>query len=157
MALAEFEAELSRAIADLEAARDDLMSLVNSLQAGDLDKARRGGWSVRAILLHVIEGERHYAAGIRSMRGHRQEQQGGAARRLLRSPEDARMMLGEARGALVASVEGVDEETFYALKTLRTQEQEYGQDYSVLSVLENVAMHDREHAAQIRSTLQNRQ
>jgi hypothetical protein len=34
-----------------------------------------------------------------------------------------------------------------------SNEEGHGQDYSVLSVLENVANHDCEHAAQIRATL----
>jgi hypothetical protein len=49
-------------------------------------------------------------------------------------------------------VEGVDEEAFYALRPLNNEEG-HGQTYSVLSVLENIALHDREHAAQIRAIL----
>jgi uncharacterized damage-inducible protein DinB len=154
VAVAEFEADLARAIADLETARDELMRLVDGLEPGDLEKARRGGWSVRAILLHVIEGERHYAGGIRLLRGHAAA--GDMSRRLLRTPKDASLMLQEGREELLRAIEGVDEETFYRLRTLRTQEQEFGQEYSVLSVLENIAMHDGEHTAQVRATLLGR-
>jgi hypothetical protein len=50
--------------------------------------------------------------------------------------------LSTSRDAILASVDGVDEETFYRLGGGHQQ-------YSILSVLENVAMHDDEHAAQI--------
>jgi hypothetical protein len=41
----------------------------------------------------------------------------------------------------------VDEDHFYALRTVSHEE------YSILSLLENVANHDREHAAQVEATL----
>ena len=44
-------------------------------------------------------------------------------------------------------IDGIDEETFYRLGNLGYEE------YSVLSMLENEANHEREHAAQITKTL----
>ena len=45
------------------------------------------------------------------------------------------------------AIDHVKEEDFYRLQTIGHEE------YSVLSILENVASHDREHAEQIRKTL----
>jgi hypothetical protein len=61
-------------------------------------------------------------------------------------------MLAECRSALLTEIEGIDEDTFYTLKRLLNEEG-HGQTYSVLSVLENIARHDREHASQIREIL----
>jgi uncharacterized damage-inducible protein DinB len=152
VAVAEFEADLSQAIADLETARHELMRLVDGLQAGDLDKARRGGWSVRAILLHVIDGERHYARGVCSWRGMPTAGVSAGPRRLLREPEDARFMLLETRAQILTAIEGIDEDAFYRLRPF-SNEEGHGQEYSVLSTLQNVANHDREHAEQIRAWL----
>ena len=59
-------------------------------------------------------------------------------------------MLQDGRKALLKALDALDDdplayETFYTLKQMGHEE------YSVLSVLENVANHDREHAEQIRN------
>jgi hypothetical protein len=56
----------------------------------------------------------------------------------------ARQQLSATRMALLNAVGSATEENFYRL-------QKFGHDeYSVISVLENAANHDREHAEQIR-------
>jgi hypothetical protein len=47
----------------------------------------------------------------------------------------------------LAAVEGVDEDTFYEIRSLGPDQ------YSVVSVLENVASHDHEHVEQIEKTM----
>ena len=61
------------------------------------------------------------------------------------SVANSRRDLAASRKALLAAIDGVDEETFYQLRRVGHEE------YSVLSVLENVALHDREHSAQVDS------
>jgi hypothetical protein len=56
---------------------------------------------------------------------------------------DAISALEHSRAALVDAIDGVDEETFYTMHVVGHEE------YSILSLLENVALHDREHAPQI--------
>jgi hypothetical protein len=53
--------------------------------------------------------------------------------------------LDSSRSALLSALDGVDEERFYQLRHMGHEE------YSVLSVLENAAAHDREHAGQTRA------
>ena len=65
-----------------------------------------------------------------------------ASARELSSPRDAQAALADSRKALVEAAAGVDEETFYRLGG-------GGQEYSVVSVLENVHQHDEEHRSQI--------
>jgi hypothetical protein len=55
--------------------------------------------------------------------------------------------LGATRQAVIDTTSQVEERDFYRLQTIGHEE------YSVLSILENVANHDREHAEQIRRTL----
>ena len=147
----EFEADLQRVRADLTDARAELLAVVGGLSENDFDRSRRGGWSIEAVLLHVIGSERHYANGIAFIRGTPPETppDGGPE---LRTGGDAVRILEQTRQVLLSAIEGIDEESFYKLSPL-TNEEGYGQTYSVLSILENVALHDREHAAQIESIL----
>jgi hypothetical protein len=55
--------------------------------------------------------------------------------------------LERARGQLLTLLDGVDENAFYEVRSLGTTQ------YSVMSVLENVADHDHEHSGQIAKTL----
>jgi len=103
---------------------------------------------VRAILLHVIGGERHYVNGIRSLRGSPGGQPPQGTLSVIESSGDAVRMLEESRSHLLTAIEGIDEDAFYRLAPLLNEEG-HGQTYSALSVLENIALHDREHAAQI--------
>ena len=63
------------------------------------------------------------------------------------SVAEAARGLTASRDGLLAALEGVDEETFYRLGAVGHEE------YSVLSLLENVALHDREHGPQVREIL----
>ena len=55
--MSEFESDLSKATADAKAAREDLLVVINSLKDEDLDRERRGGWSIRKVLEHAIHSE----------------------------------------------------------------------------------------------------
>ena len=150
--MAEFDDDLRRAAADLEAARTELLSVLEGLGDDDLHLSRRGGWPIRDVLLHVTGGELHHTNGIYSIRGRRKET-GKGSRAGIATPDDAVHILKTSRNALMASLEGIDEQTFYALKPLLNEEG-HGQSYSVLSVMENVALHDREHCEQIMAILE---
>ena len=50
----EFADDLTRCREDLAAARQELLSVVRALSDTDLEKSRRGGWTVRRVLEHVI-------------------------------------------------------------------------------------------------------
>jgi hypothetical protein len=58
-------------------------------------------------------------------------------------------ILDSSRGALLRTIDGVDEDAFYRLERLGHEE------YSILSALENVAHHDHEHVGQISATVAN--
>ena len=60
---------------------------------------------------------------------------------------DAISALEHSRTALLEAVEGVDEETFYKLRVVGHEE------YSIISLLENVALHDKEHGPQIQDII----
>lgn len=141
----EFASDLTTARARLDEARRALLETIGSLRDGDLDRGRRGGWTVRRVLEHVIWSESLYARLLAHLRGERVE--GEIPPCTPSSVADARERLDAARAALLAALDGVDEETFYRLQQVGHEE------YSVLSLLENTAMHDDEHAAQVREVL----
>jgi len=140
-----FEADLAAALRELAAARHELRRAIESLSDAALDRARRGGWSVRRVLQHIIESElyyAHHAARLRGLPAAALEEERPSS-----SVPEALRRLGASREALLAAVAGVDEASFYRLAPVGHAE------YSLLSLLENVANHDREHAQQIQSTL----
>jgi hypothetical protein len=131
----------------MEFSRADLLSLVDTIREGDLALGRRGSWNIAQILEHIIKSESLiYAGGIRQIRGAGKMRWTEASAPPI-SLTEARASLEASRRELLEALEGVDEESFYRLELVA------GQDYSVLSILENVASHEREHAAQIRETL----
>ena len=138
----EFEGDMAAACGQLDEARRALIDAVSSMSDGDLEKGRRGGWTVRRVLEHVIWSESLYGRLLRHLRGERVE--GEIPPCTPESVADARARLEASRAALLGALEGVDEESFYKLQTIGHEE------YSVLSLLENTAMHDNEHAAQVR-------
>jgi uncharacterized damage-inducible protein DinB len=150
--MGEFENDLRQITAELDEARSNLLAAVNSLTGTDLERRRRGGWSIRDILLHVIGGERHYTNGIRSLRGNPGGQPPQSRLPAIESHGDAVRLLAESRRALLAAIESIDEDAFYRLAPLLNEEG-HGQTYSPLSVLENIDLHDREHATQITEVL----
>ena len=138
----EFQAHLAELTAELAGQRSRLLSTLDELSDADLERARRGGWTVAKVLQHVLDAEWHYARLITDLRGQpgfaRDHQPGAGLDRL-------RQGLGQSRSALFHALEGVTEDDFYRLGALGHEE------YSVASVLENVAQHDIEHMGQIAS------
>ena len=142
--MTEFDDDLARANLDLADARASLLGVVRALTDDALDRGRRGSWPVRQVLDHVIQSEVAYARVIAHIRGLDAAIDAPTA---VASVPDALDALGSTRASLLAVLDGVGEDEFYELRTL-------GHDqYSVLSVLENVAAHDHEHAGQIERTV----
>ena len=142
---AEFDRDLTSAREELDAARRVLLPVVSALSDADLDQARRGGWAVRRVLEHVIQSEWLYARLVAHLRGAPvpgDVVSGGPS-----SAADAAQRLDASRRALLAALDGVDEASFYRLSAVGHEE------YSIISVLENTANHDREHAGQVQAIL----
>jgi len=142
----EFQRDLSENLSTLHSARSELLRQVRSLGDDDLRAARRGGWSVQEVLRHVIDSEVAYTKALAFLRATPVEIP-NASDDDVASSEAAVKALERARRQLAALLDGVDEETFYELRALGREQ------YSVVSVLENVAAHDHEHAEQIAKTL----
>lgn len=140
-----FALDLEAVLADLASARAELVSVVQGLTDDDLGHARRGGWSVRRILEHVIQSEWMYAQGAAYLCSRPAPGRGptGCAGQPV---DEILCMLDSSRRALLQALDGVSEDAFYEVKRLGHEE------YSVFSLLENAAAHDREHAAQVRAT-----
>lgn len=139
----ELEQDLATNREALASARAELIDALSALTDTDLQRARRGGWTVARVLEHVIESEWLYARLISHLRDA--PVQGDVVSGALSSTGDARARLDASREALLQALDGVDEEAFYRLRDVAHEE------YSVLSVLENTAMHDHEHADQVRA------
>jgi uncharacterized damage-inducible protein DinB len=141
----EFGRDLSNIRAALEESRAELLAVLRSLDDASLDRGRRGGWPVRRVLEHVISSEHIYARLIQNLRRVQPAQDP-----LPSAPstvDEAIEAEQSARHALRDALEGIDEEALYRMTKIGHEE------YSVLSVLENEAHHEREHAAQIKSIL----
>lgn len=149
----EFDRDLAAARDALASAREELLAVVSALAEDDLKRARRGGWSVRKVLEHVIYSEWLYSRLAAHLRGDPLPEGGTANTTQEPNPPafasvaEAVRQLDDVRAALVAAIDGVDEESFYRLQTVGHEE------YSILSLLENVALHDREHAPQVQEIL----
>ncbi len=137
---ASFQSDLHRVTGDMRHARTLLLALIERLSPDDLARSRPGGWSAGRVLQHVIESEAVYV----KLLAH---QTGGAAPDLPAGEpstvSDAVSMLAATRFAVDRMIEGIDEATLYRLAKIGHEE------YSPLSVLENIASHDREHVAQV--------
>ena len=136
--------DLTAARRSLDRARQELRANIDQLAEGDWGRARRGGWSVGRVVQHLIHAEWTYVRLVMRLRGLPAS----------RTPEpmavpvgrsDAVHQLSASRQALLAALDGIDEPALYQLVAVGREE------YSVLSVLENVAQHDREHARQLRA------
>jgi uncharacterized damage-inducible protein DinB len=136
--------ELNAVQQDVEHARQELLTTLGGLTDEDLNRSRRGGWTAGRVVHHVLTSEWHYERLIRQLRELPPSPQ-PALPDALTSVQDAVRELAASRQALIDALAGIDEESFYRLGTLGREE------YSVLSVLENVAHHDREHGGQIGS------
>jgi uncharacterized damage-inducible protein DinB len=145
-----YHADLASSQEAIRLSRDELLRVIDSLGRADFDRARKGGWPVNKVLEHVIVSEQLYAQATAYLCGaqapeRRENSAPGSA-------TEARTMLLDARRALLKALEELEldpmsPEKFYELRKVGHEE------YSVLSVLENVANHDREHAEQIRAIL----
>ena len=149
----EFESDLAELKTDIDASRAELDAAVAALSDSDLDRARRGGWSTRRTLEHVIDAEWLYAMIVAHIGAPGTGPSGQSAPKRPHTscegdtvPEIA-AKLSACRTALLTSLEGAAEDNFYEVQVLGKEE------YSILSVLENVANHDREHAEQIKKTI----
>ena len=105
------------------------------------------------MLEHIIHSEKLYAQATAYLCGD--EVSGRPETASSGSLAEARTMLLDARKELLRVLEGLDTdprayETFYELKRVGHEE------YSVISLLENVASHDREHAAQSRAIVEDK-
>lgn len=138
----EFAADLATIQDDIQLARNDLLQVVRALEDADFDRARRGGWPVRRVLEHVIESEWAYSRLMQHLRGLPPEQS-ELPPHAPSSATEAAAMLEASRQAMLTAVDGVDEESFYRLVPVAHEE------YSALSLLENLALHDREHGPQV--------
>jgi hypothetical protein len=143
---AEFERDLSRVQNAVAEARNDLMAVLARLHDSDLPRSTRGGWPVRKVLEHLLQSEWMYVALANHLRGTPRDTP-EARGVTIGTMRDAISGLEGAHGLLLRATEGIDEETFYKLQQAGHEE------YSFLSVLENVELHDREHAAQIERIL----
>ncbi|MCH7488516.1 MAG: DinB family protein [Chloroflexi bacterium] len=141
----EFDRDLAAARDGLASAREGLLAVVSALAEDDLTRARRGGWSVRKVLEHVIQSEWLYSRLATHLKGSTSAEEPEPA--AFASVAEAAEQLDAVRAALLAAIDGVDEESFYRLQTVGHEE------YSVLSLLENVALHDREHGPQVQEIL----
>lgn len=131
-------------LSELAESRTELIATVERLQPEDMERARRGSWSVARVLEHVLHSERLYTQLASTFSGKPAsvndpgELAGGTA---------AVAALDASRQAFLDAVADVPEDDFYRLQTIGHEE------YSVLSILENNAAHDREHAEQLRKTV----
>jgi len=145
-----FHSDLASSQEAIRLARDDLLSVIDPLSRADFDRARKGGWPVRRVLEHVIYSEQLYAQATAYLCGA--EVSGRPESSAPGAASEARTMLLDSRKTLLNALAELDmdplaPEKFYELRKVGHEE------YSVLSVLENVAHHDGEHAAQIREIL----
>jgi phosphinothricin acetyltransferase len=104
-------------------------------------RERAGGWSVGRVLWHLIESESIYVKLLAHQTSRVAPEVVVVAPE---APEDVPPMLAETRQAILALIDGVDEETLYRMTKVGHEE------YSPLSLLENIASHEYEHAGQIR-------
>lgn len=140
----EFDEDKTQLISDLDGSRTELLQVVSGLTPADLEQARRGSWTVARVLEHVLHSESLYTQLISVFSGKpAMPPQGGT----LAEASSAVAALDASREAFLSAVDAVQEADFYRLQTIGHEE------YSVLSILENNAAHDREHAEQVRKTV----
>jgi uncharacterized damage-inducible protein DinB len=136
----DFSTDLANARSAAQEAREALRTRIGALDDTDLDRERRGGWPVRRVLEHVVESEVAYARVIAHLRSATPRQIEPPA---ISSVASTLAALQATRAMLLDALDGVSETEFYELRALGHEQ------YSILSVLENVAMHDDEHLGQI--------
>ena len=136
--------DLARTLDEMHRDRERLLALLQQLTAEDLERSRRGGWSVRRVIEHVIESEATYAKVLAHLCAREAV---ALPARDIATASEAIEKLNTTRSVALAMIDGVDDETLYRLVELGREE------YSPLSTLENIALHDREHEDQIRTLI----
>src|SRR5437763_16254964 len=139
--------DLRRLLRDMASDRDALLAVVTPLTREDLGVARRGGWTIERVLQHVIESEQMYAKLLAHQCGKTALDVAAAS---ASDGREAVARLAETRANVLAMIDEIDDETLYRLVRIGHEE------YSPLSVLENIALHDREHREQIVDLLSSR-
>lgn len=140
----EFEQDCQRVLVDVDAARSELLLMVGGLSDADLDVGRRGAWSVRGVLQHIVQAEWGHTRGIKRLLG--EDDPAVPESPALETAAAVVDALSESRAAHLASVDGIEEDAFYRLAVPNPAG---GQEWSVMSFLEGTADHDREHQHQI--------
>ena len=140
------ERDMHRAVAELQAARDALLRGLRPLEAPDFAHARPGGWSIGRVAKHLVDADVMYAKllAFQTKREATDLPEG--------APEDgpsAADMLTRTQTAMLRLIDGIDGDTLYRMIAVGHEE------YSPLSLLENIAMHDGEHLAQIEALLRD--
>ena len=139
--MVDFPDELARLRDSLEQHRCEVNGALAEFQDSDLNKARRGGWTIGKVLEHMVGAEWHYAQLVASLRGLAPPAGEPFNADRVALAADA---LERSREALLTAVQVVSEDDFYRLGTVGREE------YSIASVLENADQHDIEHLGQIR-------
>ncbi len=142
----EFETDLRESLAQLTATRAEVRGIVEGLSDGDLERARRGEWTVATVLSHLAGSDYSWVRMASLLRGREAPE-----RRQVPAPASAAAALealDASRAAFLAVIEGVDEETFYDL-----QKVEGFQEASVVSAIRDLNGHEHEHIGQLRATL----
>ena len=142
----EFERDLTEACAAVDDARADLAGLAEVITDADLERARRGEWTVAGVLGHLVASAGHSAGLVASLRGRAPEtsDSGGGS---VTSVADALGQMAAARASIRDALDGIGEDEFYEL-------QDGGfQTYSLRSAALDIALHDRQHLEQIREIL----
>ncbi len=138
----EFERELAEATNAMTAARAAFAKMVAGMTDADLERARRGQWDVAQVLDHVVQSDGYYRRLIAQLREGAPPEPNEDVTTPSTCAEWA-AALRTSCDAIVRAIEGVGEETFYHMGGPTHQQ------YSILSVLENVTLHDHEHGAQV--------
>ncbi len=146
----EFEQDCQRVLVDIDAARNELLLMIGGLSDADLDAGRRGAWSVRGGLQHILLAEWGPTRGIKRLLGADDPEIPEAPE--LATPAEVVDALATSRAAHLASVNGIAEDDFYRLAVPNPGG---GQEWSVMSFLEGTADHDREHRHQIEGLLES--
>jgi uncharacterized damage-inducible protein DinB len=142
--MSEFEDDRRELLDDLARSRARLSAVVGALQPEHLQRARRGSWTVARILEHVLYSDRLYTQMIAIFTGRAADVRDITP---VTAPAEAVAALDSSCEAFRAAIADVPEADFYRLQTIGHEE------YSVLSILENSAAHDREHTEQVRRTV----
>ena len=142
----DFSRDLAENLKAIDEARSALLAQVRALSPEDLRRVRRGGWSVHEVLRHVIDSEVAYTKVVGFLRSKPADLPNASGDDVA-SGAAAAEALERVRQSMISLLDDIDESTFYDLRALGKEQ------YSVVSVLENVASHDHEHLEQISKTL----